>query len=147
MGNSSTKEARETGEPRSTGSRQPAPPIAQDGAVGHSAVDRRQASSSTRHRSGRHTASETGDPALEPRKETRAERDARKAEKERAVRAKERERSLKEESIDGGYLVTLGVYVGAEDFSKPMVRQLMVRNPHEPCASIEYTKLCSSNDD
>lgn len=65
---------------------------------------------------------------MEPRKETRAERDARKAEKERAVRAKERERSLKEENVDGGYLVTLGVYVGPEDFSKPMVRQLMVRN-------------------
>lgn len=42
----------------------------------------------------------------------------------------ERERSLKEEGVDGGYLVTLGTYTGPEDFSKPIVRQLMVRlNP------------------
>ena len=129
MGNSSTKEARETGEPRTAGSRPPPSSATQDGLLDQSAGDRRQASSSTRHRSSRHVpASEGGDPALEPRKETRAERDARKAEKERAVRAKERERSLKEENVDGGYLVTLGVYVGPEDFSKPMVRQLMVRN-------------------
>lgn len=33
---------------------------------------------------------------------------------------------MKEEHVDGGYLVTQGVYVGPEDFSKPMVRQLMV---------------------
>ena len=128
MGNSSTKEARAPGEPRSTGSRQPGPSTAPDGAASQGSVDRRQHSSSTRQRSARQAPTESGDPALEPRKETRAERDARKAEKERAVRAKERERSLKEESIDGGYLVTLGVYVGPEDFSKPMVRQLMVRD-------------------
>lgn len=33
---------------------------------------------------------------------------------------------MKEEHVDGGYLVTQGVYVGPEDFSKAMVRQLMV---------------------
>lgn len=60
------------------------------------------------------------------RRETRAERDARKLEKERATREKERERSTKEEGVDGGYLVTLGTYTGTEDFSKPVVRQLMV---------------------
>lgn len=54
------------------------------------------------------------------------EREARKAEKERAARLKERERSMKEENVDGGYLVTQGVYVGAEDFNKGIVRQLMV---------------------
>jgi hypothetical protein len=54
------------------------------------------------------------------------EREARKAEKERQARLKERERSMKEEHVDGGYVVTQGVYVGAEDFSKPVVRQLMV---------------------
>lgn len=133
MGNSSTKEARETGDPRSTGSRQPASSATPDGAIAPGTVDRRQVSSSTRHRSSRHVpTTEAGDPALEPRKETRAERDARKAEKERAIRAKERERSLQEESIDGGYLVTLGVYVGPEDFSKPIVRQLMVRKRSIP---------------
>lgn len=34
---------------------------------------------------------------------------------------------MKEEHVDGGYLVTQGVYVGPEDFSKPVVRQLMVK--------------------
>jgi hypothetical protein len=73
--------------------------------------------------------SEPRDPALEPRRETKAEREARKLEKERAVRAQEREKSLREEGVDGGYLVTLGVYTGPEDFSKPTVRQLQVRAP------------------
>lgn len=66
------------------------------------------------------------DPALEPRRETKAEREARRLEKERVVRAQEREKSLREEGVDGGFLVTLGVYTGPEDFSKPTVRQLQV---------------------
>jgi hypothetical protein len=67
------------------------------------------------------------DPAApEARKETKAEREARKLEKERAAREKERERSVKEEGVDGGYLVTMGVYTGPEDFSKAIVRQLQV---------------------
>ena len=66
------------------------------------------------------------DPALEPRRETKAEREARKLEKEGGLRAQERERSIKEEGIDGAYLVTLGTYTGPEDFSKPIVRQLQV---------------------
>src|ERR1700760_3313075 len=67
------------------------------------------------------------DPASpEARKETKAEREARKLEKERALREKERERSMSEEGVDGGYMVTLGVYTGTEDFSKAIVRQLMV---------------------
>jgi hypothetical protein len=61
------------------------------------------------------------------RRETKQEREARKLEKEKVARAKERERSIKEEHVDGGYLVTMGVYTGPEDFSKPVVRQLMVR--------------------
>jgi len=60
------------------------------------------------------------------RRETKQEREARKAEKERVARVKERERSLMEEHVDHGFLVTLGVYTGVEDFSKPVVRQLMV---------------------
>lgn len=40
---------------------------------------------------------------------------------------KERERSMREEGVDGGYLVTLGVYTGTEDFNKSIVRQLQVR--------------------
>jgi hypothetical protein len=77
---------------------------------------------------------------LENRRETKAEREARRLERERANREKERERSMKEESVDGGYLVTQGVYTGIEDFNKAIVRQLMVRTlfffffypPHVP---------------
>ena len=78
------------------------------------------------------------DPALEPRRETKAEREARKLEKERVLRAQERERSIREEGIDGGFLVTLGVYTGPEDFSKPAVRQLQV------CAAEDYSIYSSS---
>ena len=60
------------------------------------------------------------------RKETKQEREARKLEKEGKERLKERERSMKEEHVDGGYLVTQGVYTGTEDFNKAVVRQLMV---------------------
>ena len=42
------------------------------------------------------------------------------------AKIKERERSLKEEHVDGGYLVTLGTYIGPEDFNKGIVRQLQV---------------------
>lgn len=42
------------------------------------------------------------------------------------AREKERERSIREEGVDGGFLVTLGTYTGPEDYSKPVVRQLMV---------------------
>ena len=66
----------------------------------------------------------------ETRRETKAEREARKLEKERILRAQERERSLKEEGVDGGYLVTLGTYTGPEDFSKPVVRQLQASHHH-----------------
>ena len=64
---------------------------------------------------------------LENRKETKQEREARKLEKERAARERERERSMRDESVDGGFLVTQGVYTGLEDYNKPIVRQLMVR--------------------
>lgn len=62
----------------------------------------------------------------EQRRETRQEREARRLEKERVAREKERERSMREEHVDGGYLVTMGIYRGREDFSKPIVRQLQV---------------------
>lgn len=68
----------------------------------------------------------------EHRRETKQERDARRLERERVARLKERERSMKEEHVDGGYLVTQGVYVGTEDYSKPVVRQLMVGTPVDP---------------
>ena len=62
----------------------------------------------------------------EQRRETRQEREARRLEKERIAREKERERSMREEHVDGGFLVTMGIYRGREDFSKPIVRQLQV---------------------
>ncbi|KAI0543929.1 hypothetical protein F4679DRAFT_76010 [Xylaria curta] len=66
------------------------------------------------------------------RRETKQEREARKLEKERAARIKERERSMKEEHVDGGYLVTMGIYTASEDFSKPVVRQLQVERKIAP---------------
>ena len=51
-------------------------------------------------------------------------------ERERVSREKERERSMREEHVDGGYLVTLGTYTGTEDFSKLVVRQLQVFQHH-----------------
>jgi hypothetical protein len=81
------------------------------------------------------------------RRETKQEREARKLEKERVARVKERERSIKEEHVDGGYLVTMGVYTGTEDFNKAVVRQLMVC-PRLPIVkyiliSLDRTSSCS----
>ncbi|KAI9720153.1 MAG: SNF1-interacting protein [Chrysothrix sp. TS-e1954] len=70
--------------------------------------------------------------AGEVRKETKQERAARHAERDRVQRARERERSMREEGVDGGYLVTLGVYVGPEDFSKSTVRQLQIERRLAP---------------
>ncbi|KAF1987175.1 hypothetical protein K402DRAFT_420409 [Aulographum hederae CBS 113979] len=72
------------------------------------------------------------EPAQPERRETRVEREQRKLEKERVARAKERERSVKEEGVDGGYLVTLGTYTGPEDFGKAVVRQLMIERRLAP---------------
>ncbi|KAL2869949.1 Sip5p [Aspergillus lucknowensis] len=69
---------------------------------------------------------------LEHRRETKQEREARRLEKERAARLKERERSMREEHVDGGYLVTQGVYTGTEDFNKAIVRQLMIERRLAP---------------
>ncbi len=63
---------------------------------------------------------------VEFRRESKQEREARKLEKEGIAREKERERSMWEEHVDGGYLVTQGVYTGIEDYNKGVVRQLMV---------------------
>ncbi|KAI4762521.1 hypothetical protein E4T52_03972 [Aureobasidium sp. EXF-3400] len=68
----------------------------------------------------------------EPRRETKQEREVRKRDKERLARENERERSMKEEGVDGGYLVTLGTYVGPEDFNKTVVRQLMIERRLAP---------------
>ncbi|KAJ4405264.1 SNF1-interacting protein [Neurospora sp. IMI 360204] len=65
-------------------------------------------------------------------KETKQEREARRLERERVARLQERERSMKEEHVDGGYLVTMGTYVGPEDFNKQIVRQLMIERKLAP---------------
>ena len=67
-----------------------------------------------------------GSAELEIHKETKQEREARKLAKEKVTRAKERQRSMREEGVDGGFLVTQGVYTGIEDYNKHVVRQLMV---------------------
>ncbi|PWW73617.1 hypothetical protein C7212DRAFT_299931 [Tuber magnatum] len=65
------------------------------------------------------------------REAEREARELRKAERERE-RLKERERSLREESVDGGFLVTQGVYTGVEDFRDKIVRQLMIERRLAP---------------
>lgn len=135
MGNSSSRESRpdsSLGHSRSSSTRNPHSPTATGPPVAH---DRSNSGpyASRNGRGSRHDLSFLGiggsserDPALEPRRETRAEREARRLEKERVLRAQERERSIREEGVDGGFLVTLGTYTGPEDFSKPVVRQLQV---------------------
>ncbi len=140
MGNSATKEARSptSPSPRQSTFRLPlSPPSPSSNQSQGQTFDRPTLSmhSSRPSRSSRPDitflgiggSSDRSDTAvLENRRETKQEREARKLERERAARIKERERSMREESVDGGYLVTQGVYVGTEDFSKPVVRQLMV---------------------
>ncbi|OTA56682.1 hypothetical protein K449DRAFT_399408 [Hypoxylon sp. EC38] len=65
-------------------------------------------------------------------RETKQEKEARRLERERVARIKERERSMKEEHVDGGYLVTMGIYTAPEDFSKPVVRQLQIERKIAP---------------
>ena len=78
---------------------------------------------------------------LEARRETKQEREIRKAEKERIAREKERERSMREEHVDGGYLVTQGVYTGTEDYNKGVVRQLMVRGALVTIAGVSNVSI------
>ncbi|KAK4158844.1 hypothetical protein QBC43DRAFT_138886 [Cladorrhinum sp. PSN259] len=66
------------------------------------------------------------------RRETKQEREARRLEKERVARIAERERSMKEEHVDGGFLVTMGTYTNPEDFNKQIVRQLQIERKIAP---------------
>ena len=79
-----------------------------------------------------HRPASPGPDVPERPRETKQEREARRAEKERVLRLKERERSMKEEGVDGGYLVTLGTYTGTEDFDKTIVRQLQIERRLAP---------------
>lgn len=153
MGNSQAKESR-PGSSRGVlhPTRNPSSPSA-SGPSGRNGSAQQDVYTAPSGRGSRHDLSFLGlggssdrDPALEPRRETKAEREARKLEKERALRAQERERSIRNESVDGGYLVTLGTYTGPEDFSKPVVRQLQVWTPRARVA-IGHLRVCRLSGD
>ena len=149
MGNSATKEQR------------PSPPQLRPGHVRQSSIPTRSNTGSTTQTFVEHSPTLVYNPqqgrgsradlttllgfggsgeressGIETRRETKQEREARKLEKERVLREKERERSMREESVDGGYLVTQGVYTGYEDFNKVIVRQLMVGDFFFSCVLI-----------
>ncbi|TVY27371.1 Protein sip5 [Lachnellula hyalina] len=134
MGNNSTKESR--GPDSASSNRRP---DSAGGTSGPTSPTGRHHSHPYSSRSGRGSRpdlsflgiSNLSNEAPE-RRETKQEREARRLEKERVARIKERERSLQEENVDGGYLVTLGVYSGPEDFNKSIVRQLMIERRIAP---------------
>lgn len=134
MGNSHTKEARDPNAPLS-----PHDPRAQGAGNQHASGSSSQRARARSSRSdlggifgisGGGSSSSTQPPY--ERRETKQEREARRLERERQTRIIERERSLKEEHVDGGYLVTLGTYVGTEDFNKSVVRQLQIERRLAP---------------
>ncbi|KAL4927911.1 Sip5p [Aspergillus undulatus] len=138
MGNSQTKESRPSLSQTNRRSHQ------WGSSSGHGRSpygDRHHSEGSRLHRSSRPDLSILGigssserdaTTILEHRRETKQEREARRLEKERTARLKERERSMKEEHVDGGYLVTQGVYTGTEDYNKAIVRQLMIERRLAP---------------
>ncbi|KAL8724413.1 MAG: hypothetical protein Q9181_006835 [Wetmoreana brouardii] len=147
MGNASTKEQRaETRRPRhldprsssspgTSGPNSPANPPAREGSSSQHVYSSRAGRGSRPDLSallglGSHSSEST--QTVETRRETKQEREARKLEKERTARLKERERSMREEHVDGGFLVTQGVYTGPEDFDKAIVRQLMIERRLAP---------------
>ncbi|KAK1827306.1 hypothetical protein QBC39DRAFT_177658 [Podospora conica] len=81
---------------------------------------------------GTNAASGSGAEPPYAQRETRQEREARRLEKERVARIAERERSIREENVDGGFLVTMGTYTGPEDFNKAIVRQLQIERKIAP---------------
>ncbi|KAM3077630.1 SNF1-interacting protein [Clarireedia jacksonii] len=129
MGNSSTKESRGLDSPSGSGHRH------HDGGPA-SPSDRNPYTSRTGRGSRLNLASiglgSGSNNEVPERRETKAEIKAKKLERERAARIVERERSIREEHVDGGYLVTMGVYTGPEDFNKQVVRQLMIERRIAP---------------
>lgn len=137
MGNSSSKDSHNPGR-RSSEPASPSLPSSSLHQAGHDRLvaqiyGQRQNGNGSR-RSSRHDLSflhlgrNRGEEQPQPERvrETRQEKEARRTERERQARLKERESSMQEEHVDGGYLVTLGTYIGPEDYSKPVVRQLQV---------------------
>lgn len=137
MGNSSSKDAHNPGR-RSSEPASPSLPSSSSQQAGHDRLvsqiyGSRPAGNGSRRGSRAdlsflHLGRNRGDdqPQQERVRETRQEKEARRTERERQARLNERERSMREEHVDGGYLVTLGTYIGPEDYSKPVVRQLQV---------------------
>lgn len=144
MGNTNAKESRSGDAGGSSSHRHHRTSLAPAFDPSATSNDRPSSSHRTRNRASRNdlgtllgigatsSSSSRPDPSYE-RRETKQEREARRLERERIQRVKERERSIREEHVDGGYLVTMGVYVGAEDYSKQVVRQLQVRFPTPQC--------------
>jgi hypothetical protein len=138
MGNSQTKEARGHPDSRASGGNSPTrrqePSSTPPEPSARSLLSSRQRGGSRPDFSflGIGSNGDQDVTSLEQRRENKAEREARKAEKERQARLKERERSMREENVDGGYVVTQGVYVGVEDYNKTIVRQLMVSQVSTP---------------
>ncbi|KAI0173114.1 hypothetical protein GGR52DRAFT_373463 [Hypoxylon sp. FL1284] len=136
MGNTHTKEARGGSRPGAQDSRMD-PGGSSSGAGYHGDLRDRSRRASRPDLGGINLAfggpssSRQSDAPFEHR-ETKQEKEARRLERERAARLKERERSMKEEHVDGGYLVTMGVYTASEDFNKPIVRQLQIERKIAP---------------
>ncbi|KAF3926930.1 hypothetical protein ABW20_dc0106623 [Dactylellina cionopaga] len=80
------------------------------------------------HREREREQREREEGPYKSREERRAEKEAEK----KKEREKERERSMAEESVDGGYLVTVGVYTGPEDYNLKIVRQLQIERRMAP---------------
>ncbi|KAK3381979.1 hypothetical protein B0H63DRAFT_217222 [Podospora didyma] len=139
MGNASTKESRGGDQPH-RGHHATLVPGFESGATAAVPSDR---SSNRRNRVSRGDlggllglgspagSSAHPDPPYE-RRETKQEREARRLERERVARLEERARSMREESVDGGYLVTMGTYTGPEEFNKQIVRQLQIERKIAP---------------
>ncbi|MCJ1250801.1 SNF1-interacting protein [Trapelia coarctata] len=149
MGNSAGKEQRPPPHPlRSTHSRSLSSPQIPESPSSRSATAQTDSAShtvySSRHGRGSRpdlaallgigtgTSTDSRSDGTERSRESKQEREARRLEKERINRERERERSMREESVDGGYLVTQGVYIGIEDYSKTAVRQLMIERRIAP---------------
>ncbi|ROW01280.1 hypothetical protein VMCG_05870 [Cytospora schulzeri] len=144
MGNTNGKESRSGDAGGSSGHRHHRTSLAPAFDPSASSHDRSSSSHRSRNRSSRNdlgtllgigpmssSSSSRPDPSYE-RRETKQEREARRLERERIQRVKDRERSIREESVDGGYLVTMGVYVGPEDYSKQVVRQIQIERKMAP---------------
>ncbi|KUI69995.1 Protein sip-5 [Cytospora mali] len=140
MGNTNAKESRSGDASGSSGHRHHRTSLAP--AFDPSSHDRSSSGHRSRNRASRNdlgtllgigtiSSSSRPDPSYE-RRETKQEREARRLERERIQRVKDRERSIREENVDGGYLVTMGVYVGPEDYSKQVVRQMQIERKMAP---------------